>query len=105
MAKLSKPPCAPSRTSASERLRYTRFTPSHIAPSSPGFVRSSSRKSSARVSCGIHARFVEFYVRQAPDCPRIKPEFLAEEQAREGDKWFRQEYLCEVVVREGAGIS
>jgi len=41
----------------------------------------------------------------APDCPRIKPEFLAEEQAREGDKWFRQEYLCEFVEREGAVFS
>src|SRR5260221_12022982 len=33
----------------------------------------------------------------APDCPRIDPRFLAEERAKEGDKWYRQEYLCEFV--------
>ena len=38
----------------------------------------------------------------APDCPRIRPGFLAEERAREGDTWFRQEYLCEFVERDRA---
>ncbi len=28
----------------------------------------------------------------AEDCPRITPEFLAEERAAVGDRWFRQEY-------------
>jgi hypothetical protein len=41
----------------------------------------------------------------APDCSRIRPGFLAEEREREGDKWFRQEYLCEFVEREGAVFS
>jgi hypothetical protein len=29
----------------------------------------------------------------------------ASRRAREGDKWFRQEYLCEFVEREGAVFS
>ncbi len=31
----------------------------------------------------------------ALECPRISPEFLARERTRMGEKWFRQEYLCE----------
>jgi hypothetical protein len=31
----------------------------------------------------------------ASACPRISPEFLKEERAVMGDRWFRQEYLCE----------
>ena len=30
----------------------------------------------------------------APECPRITPEFLAEERQALGERWFRQEYLC-----------
>jgi len=30
----------------------------------------------------------------APDCPRISPEFLAEEERTLGQRWFAQEYLC-----------
>lgn len=30
----------------------------------------------------------------AYDCPRITPEFLAEEEKALGPRWFRQEYLC-----------
>jgi len=30
----------------------------------------------------------------AYDCPRITPEFLAEEERALGPRWFRQEYLC-----------
>lgn len=30
----------------------------------------------------------------AEECPRISPEFLAEEKAELGERWFRQEYLC-----------
>ena len=33
----------------------------------------------------------------ATQCPRIPPEFLEEERATLGDRWFRQEYLCEFV--------
>jgi hypothetical protein len=40
----------------------------------------------------------------APDCPRISPEFLEEEKAK-GEDWFRQEYLCEFVEREGSVFS
>jgi len=29
------------------------------------------------------------------ECPRISPEFLEEERATMGERWFRQEYLCE----------
>lgn len=36
----------------------------------------------------------------AEDVPRISPEWLAEERARIGDWWFRQEYLCEFVETE-----
>ncbi len=32
---------------------------------------------------------------KATDCPRISPEFLAEERASLGDFWYRQEYECE----------
>ncbi len=31
----------------------------------------------------------------AYDCPRISPQFLAEERAAVGDWWFNQEYMCE----------
>jgi terminase large subunit-like protein len=41
----------------------------------------------------------------APECPRISARFLAEERAREAEKFFRQEYLCEFVEREGAVFS
>jgi hypothetical protein len=30
----------------------------------------------------------------APECPRISAEFLAEEMAALGERWYRQEYLC-----------
>lgn len=33
----------------------------------------------------------------ATECPRIAPEFLAQERQTLGDRWFRQEYLCEFV--------
>ena len=31
----------------------------------------------------------------AEECPRIPPEFLEEERATMGNRWFRREYLCE----------
>jgi hypothetical protein len=37
-----------------------------------------------------------------PECPRIPPEFLAEERQTLGERWFRQEYLCEFEEVEGA---
>lgn len=40
----------------------------------------------------------------APDCARIRARFLAEEAAK-GDKWYRQEYLCEFGEIEGAVFS
>jgi hypothetical protein len=30
----------------------------------------------------------------APECPRISPEFLAEERQALGERWCRQEYYC-----------
>src|SRR5262249_35859478 len=30
----------------------------------------------------------------ADQCPRITPEFLAEELQELGERWYRQEYLC-----------
>jgi hypothetical protein len=38
----------------------------------------------------------------ATDCPRISERALAEEKANAAEEWFRQEYLCEFVNREGA---
>lgn len=37
----------------------------------------------------------ERYRITAEECPRISPEFLAEEQRNVGEWWFRQEYFCE----------
>jgi hypothetical protein len=31
----------------------------------------------------------------ATQCPRISPKFLEDERRAMGDRWFRQEYLCE----------
>jgi hypothetical protein len=31
----------------------------------------------------------------APECPRITPEFLAEERQALGERWYNQEFLCE----------
>lgn len=36
----------------------------------------------------------------ASECPRIAPEFLNEERAAMGDRWFRQEYGCEFTQSE-----
>ena len=37
----------------------------------------------------------ERYEVPATDCPRIHPDFLAEERRVLGDLWYRSEYLCE----------
>lgn len=36
----------------------------------------------------------------ATECPRISARFLDEERRTMGDRWFRQEYLCEFTERE-----
>jgi hypothetical protein len=36
----------------------------------------------------------------ATECARIRPEFLEEERRVQGDRWFRQEYMCEFVEAE-----
>jgi hypothetical protein len=38
----------------------------------------------------------------ANDCPRITPEFLAEERQEQGDRWFMQEYYCSFEDAEDA---
>src|SRR5262245_19402070 len=35
------------------------------------------------------------------DCPRIAPDFIAEERQALGDSWVRQEYECEFTALEG----
>jgi hypothetical protein len=42
---------------------------------------------------------------KATDCPRISPEFLAEEQATLSDNFFRQEYMCEFLSHNRAVFS
>ena len=39
---------------------------------------------------------------KATECERIKPHILEEEREKLGENWFRQEYLCEFLDREGA---
>ena len=39
----------------------------------------------------------------APECPRISREFLEQEREAMGERWFRQEYLCEF-VDSGNGV-
>jgi len=41
----------------------------------------------------------------ADQCPRITPEFLAEERKAIGDRWFVQEYFCEFTESIGAVFS
>ena len=42
---------------------------------------------------------------KATSCPRITAEFLAEERAALGERWFRQEYLCSFEDVIGAVFS
>jgi hypothetical protein len=37
---------------------------------------------------------------KASECPRITPEFLAEERASMGESWYTQEYECAFVETE-----
>jgi len=41
----------------------------------------------------------------ARECRRISESFLAEEERAMGDRWFRQEYLCEFTETSGALFS
>ena len=41
----------------------------------------------------------------ARQCPRIDKKFLDEEERAMGERWFRQEYLCEFTEQEGAMFS
>jgi hypothetical protein len=36
----------------------------------------------------------------ATECPRIRPDNLARDRIAMGDRWFRQEYLCEFAANE-----
>jgi hypothetical protein len=44
----------------------------------------------------------ERYRVTAPECPRIDPAFLAEEQLALGARWYAQEYLCSFEAAVGA---
>jgi len=46
----------------------------------------------------------EYYEVPAPDCPRITPEFLAEEKEEMGEYWFEQEYMCRFLDSETAAF-
>jgi hypothetical protein len=41
----------------------------------------------------------------ATECPRIAASFLEEERASLGDRWFRQEYMCEFLEADDALFS
>lgn len=41
-------------------------------------------------------------LRPATECPRIAPDFLAEERRHHSDEAFRQEYLCEFLLADTA---
>lgn len=41
----------------------------------------------------------------AVECPRISPEFLAEERAHLGDWWYEQEYLCNFLDAQTAAFT
>ena len=41
----------------------------------------------------------------ADRCPRITPEFLAEERLALGERWYAQEYLCSFEDAVGAVFS
>lgn len=42
---------------------------------------------------------------RAEQCPRITADFLAEERAAIGERWFKQEYQCEFLSAVGAVFS
>jgi len=41
----------------------------------------------------------------ADQCPRITPEFLAEERQAMGERWFQQEYFCDFVSTDDAAFD
>ena len=46
----------------------------------------------------------EYYEVPATDCPRITPEFLAEEKENMGERWFLQEYMCKFLDAQTAAF-
>lgn len=46
----------------------------------------------------------DYYEVPATSCPRISPEFLAEEQAVMGDWWYQQEYGCRFLDAQTAAF-
>jgi Terminase large subunit, T4likevirus-type, N-terminal len=42
---------------------------------------------------------------KASECPRLTPEFLAEERVELGERWYAQEYLCQFVEAIGQVFS
>lgn len=46
----------------------------------------------------------DYYEVPATDCPRISPEFLAEERERLGEWWFMQEYMCKFMDAQTAAF-
>lgn len=46
----------------------------------------------------------DYYEVPATDCPRISPEFLAEERATMGEWWFEQEYMCRFMDAQTAAF-
>jgi hypothetical protein len=48
--------------------------------------------------------FWEYYEVPATQCPRISPEFLAEEKREKGEYWFEQEYMCRFLDAQTAAF-
>lgn len=46
----------------------------------------------------------DYYEIPATECPRISPEFLAEEKRNMGDFWFQQEYMCRFLDAQGSAF-
>jgi hypothetical protein len=46
----------------------------------------------------------DYYEIPATKCPRITPEFLAQEYEELGEWWYRQEYFCEFLDAESAAF-
>lgn len=46
----------------------------------------------------------DYYEIPATECPRITPEFLAEEKQNMGEWWFQQEYMCRFLDAQSAAF-
>jgi hypothetical protein len=60
-------------------------------------------KDQQRTQFGEKPRW-EYYEVPAEECPRITPEFLAEEKAELGEFWFEQEYHCQFLDAQSAAF-